>query len=178
MIKAAFASGTYGEFGLANGLPWGAPLKGDMEQFIAFTEGCVLVMGHNTFTSLPSKLRGLKHVVLTTDKDVQAKNGDRPDAYNLPNEPLASVLVNIKTHVAHGRDICFIGGARILEDVGYICDAVLHTGIRKDGPGLVSELYHDVSVDLSKVFSGRRLYSTEVASGVERGYKFKTTLYT
>lgn len=70
-MKLAFASGPNGEFSYDNGLPWGKPIKEDMQHFVNFTRGSKLIMGYNTWQSLPSKVQEKYHnaIVIFTRKD-------------------------------------------------------------------------------------------------------------
>lgn len=65
MIKMIFATGLRGEFGKNGGLPWGH-VPGDLPYFKEYTKGCTLVMGRGTWDSLPGKLPGRVHVVLSS----------------------------------------------------------------------------------------------------------------
>jgi dihydrofolate reductase len=52
--------------GSKNGLPWHIPE--DMKRFKEFTTGCIVVMGRNTYLSLPDKFRPLpnrRNIVIT-----------------------------------------------------------------------------------------------------------------
>lgn len=70
-MKLAFATGPNGEFSYNNGLPWGKPIKEDMQHFVNFTSGTKLIMGYNTWTSLPSKVQEKYHdaIVIFSRKD-------------------------------------------------------------------------------------------------------------
>jgi dihydrofolate reductase len=70
MIKAILAHGLNGEIGQEEDMPWGRSLPKDLEYFKEQTIGQIVVMGNNTFGSLPFNL-GLPYrdnVVLTSVK--------------------------------------------------------------------------------------------------------------
>lgn len=74
-IKIVAAMGNKGEMGVKNGLPaWNLHI--DMARFKSLTSGKVVVMGQNTFLSLPEKWRplpGRRNVVLTLDKNFKVE---------------------------------------------------------------------------------------------------------
>jgi dihydrofolate reductase len=61
MIVAATARG---EIGYQNTIPW--RLKGDLKRFKAITMGNIVVMGKNTYKSLPGPLDGRTVIVVST----------------------------------------------------------------------------------------------------------------
>lgn len=66
-IGLIFARGTNGAFGLNNALPWRLPE--DMAHFATVTKGGVVIMGHQTWKSLPPKYRPLSerfNIVITS----------------------------------------------------------------------------------------------------------------
>lgn len=179
MVKVSFASGIYGEFGLNGGLPWGAPLKGDMEQFKKFTEDCILVMGHKTFESLPTKLRGLRHAVITTDLFVTTKDGKRADLWIRPEVTPQEAINSIQSH-APSKDLCIIGGAKLIEDFIPYADEILHTSVYQGIDPFEARLPFDKEIDLIKIFlfTGFNKYTAPIAHGQERCYGFHTRIYT
>lgn len=114
MIQLVFALGLPNKFdgryvfGKENGLPW-SHIKEDMKMFSDLTMNTVLIMGHNTFRSLPCRLKYRSHVVISTDtkKNIRALNGDRPNyAYRSLEEALKM----------HKTDVSIIGGAGLIEE--------------------------------------------------------------
>ena len=63
MIKIIAAVGKNLELGKAGDLIWQLP--NDLKFFKLQTQGCAVVMGRNTFNSLPKKLPNRQHHVLT-----------------------------------------------------------------------------------------------------------------
>lgn len=159
-IKVAFAVGRNGEFGLVDGLPWGKPFKEDMEAFKEFTKGCVLVMGSNTFASLPFAMKSLDRdcVVISRnslENPPQAKNGDLADEYACTRGvPLEAMLHYFSQ--SYNKPVCVIGGASLIEQAVPLADFVLFTTVgREDG----MEMLCDVSID----FNALKLKETTVS---------------
>lgn len=143
--KLIFASGVKGEFGLSGKLPWGQPLEEDMTFFKEFTEGTTLLMGRSTWESLPCKLRGLKHVVLSSalenfDKDIQIRLG-RPDQV-YTNKTLEEAVEAAKEE--YKQDVTIIGGKDLIERGMFIADKVSWTLVRNPEEGLFP---HDVRLN-------------------------------
>lgn len=105
-VKLIFACGPDGEFGNGNGLPWNIPE--DLQVFKEYTKDCVLVMSGATFESLPGKLPGRKHCVLS-DRDVVAKNGSTPD-YLFEREADPELVRDVMREEEGDKDLAVIGG--------------------------------------------------------------------
>lgn len=134
-INLAFASGLRGEFGLDNGLPWGAPLQQDMAHFKNFTKNCVLVMGAKTFESLPTVLKddGRYCVVIGRHhlkQPPKAKDGSLPHEYAATNGASLEWMLN-EIARSYGQDVCVIGGAELVESTISIADNILYTAISR-----------------------------------------------
>jgi len=67
IIVARAINGVIGRDGT---LPWHIPA--DLKRFKALTMGSVMVMGRRTFESLPGRLPGRRHIVLTRDPQWRA----------------------------------------------------------------------------------------------------------
>ena len=73
-MLAILATSQNGMIGFRGGLPWGNPIKKDMEMFRAVTlEREYCIVGRNTFDALP-KLKGRKLLVLTRYPDTLPKD--------------------------------------------------------------------------------------------------------
>lgn len=119
IVKAVFAVGNdaYDEdfaFGYQQGLPWGH-CKEDLQNFKAETENSVLIMGANTFTSLPSKLPGRIHCVLSgSGSFLKTKKGEVAD-YVIHGGGLSAAIGTMQaTHP--DKNVCVIGGKGLLLD--------------------------------------------------------------
>lgn len=71
LILARARNGTIGADGK---LPWHIPA--DLKRFKALTTGKPMIMGRNTFESLPGLLPGRRHIVLTRDKAWRAEGAE------------------------------------------------------------------------------------------------------
>lgn len=116
-VKAVFAVGhdMYEidfAFGYEQSLPWGY-CKEDLQNFKEETANSVLIMGANTFTSLPGKLPGRIHCVLSgSGSFLKTKKGDVAD-YVIHGGGLSAAIDVMKaTHP--DRDVCLIGGKGLL----------------------------------------------------------------
>ena len=118
MITLIAAIGRNGELGLNNKLLWNIPE--DMKHFKSYTMGKVVVMGHNTFSSIGSKpLPGRKCIVISS-KDL---NGLSIRAKNI--EDVLSI-----EHCY--PELVVIGGARIYEQTIGIADKLVITHVDAD----------------------------------------------
>lgn len=146
IIKAAFATGLRGEFGNKGDLPWGRPFKGDMEAFKEFTANCVMVMGAETFKSLPARFKSenrecvvISRTMWRNGTEPQAKNGDYANEYaSVQGCDLIEVLEELKQ--SYGKDVCVIGGASLIEQTVPFADKVMHTLIE-------GKFDHDVAIN-------------------------------
>lgn len=110
------AIGKNRELGKNNDLIWSLP--GDLKFFRNVTSGHTIIMGRNTFDSLPRMLPNRKHIVLTSRS-------------NLPSEvevyrELKSILEKYKDS---SEEIFIIGGASIYELFLEYCDKLYLTEI-------------------------------------------------
>lgn len=108
--------------GKQGGLPWDIPA--DMARMRAFTKHKVLIMGRNTWESIPEKRRPLPertNVVITRDTTYSVPPG--VECYATIEDALA----------AHkGEDIIGFGGTRIFADMMPMSDALEITHVYQD----------------------------------------------
>lgn len=111
-IKVVYACGINGAFGYNGRLPW-PHNKDDLSNFKRETTGCVLVMGANTFKSLPSLLPGRIHVVVECDvhrqDELLTHNGSRPHMVTYGS--VQNAIAELKSM---NRDIAIIGGSDLI----------------------------------------------------------------
>lgn len=72
MIIAVVAVGKNNELGKNNKLPWHLP--NDLQHFKEVTDGMPMIMGRETFESLPGVLPGRDHIVLTRNAEYDVKH--------------------------------------------------------------------------------------------------------
>ena len=111
------AVGKNGELGKNNDLIW--HIKGDMKFFKEKTMNHHVLMGKNTFLSLPSMLKKRTHIVLTSNKDITYENVIVLHSVNDALKYISSI----------DDDVYIIGGSKIYEEfIGY-CDMMYLTEI-------------------------------------------------
>ena len=118
LIVARAQNGVIGRDGK---LPWHLPA--DLKRFKALTMGSVMVMGRKTFDSLPGPLPGRRHVVLTRDRDWQAKGAE------------VAHDVDEALSLAGGERVSVIGGAEIFREFLADADCIELTEVLADVPG-------------------------------------------
>ena len=123
------AIGPNNELGKNNDLIWKLPE--DMKFFRESTINKPVVMGINTFRSLPKMLPNRKHIVLT-HQTLEEKD-DLIVFNNL--EKLLEYLETIET------DIMIIGGAKIYEEFLPHADIMLLTEIEKQNNDILADRY-------------------------------------
>lgn len=151
-VKMIFATDENSVFGRTdNTLPF--KCKADMKHFKEYTKGHILVMGANTFKSLPKKLEGRINIVYASlsrgYNDILTLNGEQADL--LINSDLFSVaeIPAYLDHLAHkfDGDIIFIGGVGLLVEAykAGIINEVSSTSIEGEHEG---DIHCDELVDL------------------------------
>lgn len=139
MIQVIFATAFHGArsiFGYKGGLPWGH-VKEDLQNFKRRTDGHTLIMGRATFESLPCKLKGRPHIVVSSGslKDIKAKNGDTPDA--VVNTRNGRSLESIAHMYARYGNVSIIGGKQMIVEGIKFADRVVSTLIIPNDPDTV-----------------------------------------
>jgi len=99
-------------------------LSADLKHFKELTAGGHLLMGRNTFDSLPGPLPGRTHVVLSRDLE-----------FAPPRVTILRSMEEAKVFVAHVPDIWLIGGARMYEALLPLCREAYVTKIDAEAPG-------------------------------------------
>lgn len=141
----ALSKSPHAPFGNKNSLPWKHNTE-DLSEFKSTTANSVLVMGSNTFESLPGKLVGRPHVVLSSTNVATAKNGERADFYT--SKPISELIEDIKSvYSQQGYDkISFIGGPQLIEAAYRYADCIYKTSICEN----IEE--YDTTIDLVNLF--------------------------
>lgn len=122
LVLARARNGTIG----ANGtLPWRIPA--DLRHFKQVTKNKPMIMGRNTFDSLPGLLPGRRHIVLTRDPDFAQEHGD--DGVEVANSFEEALRAANAPHVA------IIGGAQIYALALPMADRIELTEVDADFDG-------------------------------------------
>ncbi len=89
----------------------------DLKRFVNHTKNTTIVMGKNTWLSLPKKLPNRRNIVLTSSNDIWC-----PIKEVLPDEIIHSIDDIIK--ISSYSDVWIIGGAKLYMDLIEIADRV------------------------------------------------------
>jgi dihydrofolate reductase len=119
MISLILAADPNGGIGYQNNLPW-PKLKTDMKWFKEHTDGAVVVMGRNTWESLPVRLSNRTTVVLTRH-DSSKITIEGPDYVRTGD------MADIVDEFAGRGHLCFIGGKQIYEQARSFVDTAFIT---------------------------------------------------
>jgi dihydrofolate reductase len=144
-VKMIFATDENCVFGRTdNTLPF--KCKADMKHFKEYTKGHILVMGANTFKSLPKKLEGRVNVVYGSFSrgiiDIKTLSGEKPDlrinSDTVTVRDIPHCLENLSR--AFDGDIIFIGGVNLLVEAfkAGIINEVSSTSIDGEHEGDIS----------------------------------------
>lgn len=139
MISLILAVSQNGVIGHDNGLPW-PRLKADMRHFRTLTLGCPVVMGANTWRSLPHRLDGRTNIVVSRSGS-GVEGADRV---------IGSIDEIAALPAEFGTKIFIIGGAALYHSTAALADAAHVTRVLRSYPG-------DTSVDLPDLLAGMRL---------------------
>lgn len=135
-------------FGNQQGLPWGH-CKEDLQNFKRITTDTILLMGAQTFRSLPGKLPGRMHVVLSSDgSQIVTKKGDRADM--VINGGSLSVALDVLKGSYPDKTISIIGGKRMIEE-SMSADLVDEIHLTFMKPHWRTDLPFDVSISKTPI---------------------------
>lgn len=125
MSTMILATNKHNGIGINNTIPWYS--SADFKHFKAETNGKIVVMGFNTWKSLPHKpLPGRLNIVLIT-KDYQ----QREDVDSDPS--VLFLFEDSLSHIIHNNPDCvIIGGARIYDMALPLVDTIVMSNIDDD----------------------------------------------
>lgn len=119
MISMIAAIGKNREIGKDNKLLW--HIKSDMENFKRLTMNKYIVMGKNTYLSLPKKLEGRKYIILSKSID------------SLPNAIVYHDLESLLKFInGLNEEVMIIGGASIYNEFMPYADRLYISHINKE----------------------------------------------
>ena len=108
-MKAIIACDPNGGIGYENKLPW-SKIQGDLPRFKRLTDGQVVVMGRNTWDSLPRQpLLGRLNFVVTSKDAVL---------------PIGAITINNLNHFTEFKNAWLIGGAKLINTHWHMIDEV------------------------------------------------------
>lgn len=160
MIKLIAAVGKNRELGKRGKLIW--QLKGDMAFFKTQTIGHIVVMGANTFRSLPKKLSNRIHYVLTTGSVKESDDGSVKVFSDFAK------LFEEVSKLAKKQDVFIVGGENIYNFFIDFADEILLTEIDAE----------EGSADVFFPRFNKSKYTRHVlASNEENGIKYTHVIY-
>ena len=161
MIQLVFAanlhiSGQTNGFGYKNSLPWGHCTE-DLQEFKRVTQNTSLIMGANTFISLPGLLPNRPCIVILdkTRELPKTKNGSLPTYIASSLEEALQISKN-----ADELNYSVIGGPSLLREASRIADKVLLTMIHNQSEA-------DTFVDIQSITSGFYVQSYKVVYNIK-----------
>jgi len=108
-MKAVIACDPKGGIGYENKLPW-SNIQGDLPRFKYLTQGQVVVMGRNTWESLPKKpLLGRLNFIVTSKNLVL---------------PFGAIQVPNLNHFTEYKDAWLIGGSQLINSAWHMIDEI------------------------------------------------------
>jgi dihydrofolate reductase len=122
MVTIIAAIATNGIIGKDNRMPWHLPE--DLKHFKALTMGHAMIMGRKTWESLPGRLPGRPHIVVTRNPDYRAEG--------------ATVVGSLAAAIEAAGDtdeVFVIGGAELYAQALKIADCLQLTEIDADFEG-------------------------------------------
>lgn len=141
MITLIFASDPNFIIGNKGKLPWPA-LKGELKKFKETTFGGTLVMGRNTFLSLPNgPLPGRNNIVLTRKITLSDHwNAFKFNIKNILNDTKLEFKTDYLEVLVKERnktlgDVYIIGGASIYKQMELCCDRMVWTKVKDEYDG-------------------------------------------
>lgn len=125
MINIIAAIGKNNELGKNNGLIWSIPK--DLKFFREKTKNKIIVMGRNTFNSLPKILPGRKHIILSSTNNFNKEINDDVIVVNDKDK-----LISLCKKLSADNDIFIIGGATLYNMFIDLADILYITHIEKN----------------------------------------------
>lgn len=124
MINIIAAIGENNELGKNNGLIWNIPK--DLKFFREKTKNSIIVMGKNTFNSLPKILPGRKHIILSGTNNFNKEINNDVTVVNKKED-----LINLCKKLSLDNEVFIIGGASLYSMFIDIADVLYITQIQK-----------------------------------------------
>lgn len=147
MIQMILATAIGGALGNKNGLPWDN-IPEDMKWFRENTRDKVVVMGSNTWFSLPEQYRPLpyrKNVVISSRADI--------DGADLVLSGSPQAITNLLLDAYPNKEIILIGGKKIYEDFFPYVNTVYHTLINQ-------HVEHDTEINIGSMLWSNKFQRT------------------
>lgn len=155
-----------GAIGRNNTLPW--RLKKDLKLFKAYTEGHPIIMGANTYRSLPGVLPNRPHVVVSQTLSRQ-ELPDHVDVFSTVEEALSHVN-------ALYEEAFLIGGAQLYDHflTRNLVDKMYVSHVHTAVPGADAFLHLDLLTDLA---AWEVTYAEEFTADEKNDHNFTFAVY-
>lgn len=124
MISIIAAIGKNNELGKNGGLIWDIPK--DLKYFSKRTKDSTIVMGRNTFNSLPKILSGRKHIILSSTNNFNKEINDEVIVIDSKEK-----LIELCLEISKDSEIFIIGGSSLYNMFIDIADKMYITHIEE-----------------------------------------------
>lgn len=147
-MKLIVACDINGGIGYKNKLPW-SKIEGDLPRFKQLTMNKIVIMGRNTWESLPKKpLPNRINYIVTSNPLTLPFQIDHEKIYGISNLNILRYLNN---------DACIIGGAKLIENAW---DYITEIHLSKTFVSYECDAF----IDLNHINTNYKLYSTQKLS--------------
>jgi len=154
-----------GVIGIDNEIPWRIPE--DFKHFRNTTMGSMLLVGYNTFKTLPPKaFEGRKYIVLNSTERIENVS---PDVYQF--KELNTILDLLKDDKTNVEKVFVAGGAMVYNTLIDYCDEVIITWVNK----IISN--GNKRFPITKLFTNFEVYSDQDWQMSKTGVQYKVTYY-
>lgn len=165
-VIAIAAVSVDGVIGIGENIPWRIPE--DFKHFRDTTMDNLLIIGYNTFKTLPAKaLEGREYMVLNGDNPFP-KNS-HPDVYRF--RELSTILQLVGSGKNLFDKVFIVGGAIVYDTFMEYCDDAIITWVNKTYPE------GDKRFPIEKLFANFDEYSDEDWQKSKSGLSYKITYY-
>lgn len=165
VLKMILAMSPEGGIGSGGGLPW--RLEGDLKRFQELTKGSVVVMGRNTFNSLPNgALKDRVNIVVSSRVSAEIPVEFDRGAFWVRSINKAVELATLML----AKEVWFMGGAGIYEEAFPMVDEVHVTLVHRDKEeGVGYDTYVDLTfphADWMPAELGQSLFDIDASTGL------------
>ena len=166
MFSAVIATGKHGELGKNGDMPWKRNLPSDLKFVKELTMGKSILMGANTFNSLPKLLPGRKHFVATFDINELDSKYD-------PNNENISIIFDLKQFLENNfyteNEFVIFGGASVYNLAIPYCCKVYFTRLDQG--------FNHCDTFFNYHFDQNKYTKTAIGSQSENGLSYTRYLY-
>lgn len=162
MVNMIAAIGMNNELGKNGSLIWNIPK--DLKYFSEKTKGSTIVMGRNTFNSLPKVLPGRKHIILSKTNSFNKEIDSNVVVVDNKDE-----LIDLCNKISYNNEVFIIGGASLYEMFIDIADKLYITHIE--------EIDEDADVYFPKILD-EKWEKTVLTNDEDNNIKFSFVEYT